>query len=524
METPDENTGRHGKFTRPKLLKIYALVVPCIAATVFKAATYCCYYDFQAKANHPVDLPIDLLIYDESGQVTPDLGLPLLGLARRAVAVGDLNQLEPVRNFDQASDERLLRSQSIEELQQAALRGSGLTHTTGSVMRAFQQATAYTNTNVEEPGVLLRDHFRCAPKIIAYCNELVYRGKLRPIRQDENAPWIAPMSWAHIRGDAVKHERTWSNEPEAEAIARWISDNREAIIERYRVDDLEKTLAIITPYRRQEGVLRNALQRHIEDKVRIGTVNSLQGAESPIVVFSPTRTRASIEGNAPAFDMRPNMLNVAVSRAKDAFVVIGDMGLFDESCGHTPCAVLARHLFADPGNELSGVLPAVAVTIPDLVERIEGTERHRELLVEAFDKATRRLLISSPFLTRSAIEDDEVSSLIRAAIKRNVAVDIYTGLKGSNDHNAAFLDAAIVLLVNAGARVWRTNRVHAKTLACDEMLVVEGSFNWLSAPRDPTRARKETSFAVWGRPAQAHAAAVEAEFAALDAALQAARR
>ena len=84
------------------------------------------------------------------------------------------------------------------------------------------------------------------------------------------------------------------------------------------------------------------------------------------------------------------------------------LGLFDESSTRA-LGRLARHLFAEPGNELLDVLPAVAVTIPDLVERIEGTERHQELLVEAVDKATRRLLISSPFLTRSAIEDDEVT-------------------------------------------------------------------------------------------------------------------
>jgi hypothetical protein len=218
------------------------------------------------------------------------------------------------------------------------------------------------------------------------------------------------------------------------------------------------------------------------------------------------------------------MLNVAVSRAKDAFVVIGDIGLFDEACENTPSAVLARHLFADPGNELSDVLPALAVTIPDLVVRIEGTERHRELLGEAFGKATRRLLISSPFLTKNAIEEDNVTSLIRAARKRNVAVNIYTGLNASTDPDGSLLEAAISVLVDAGACVWRTTRVHAKTLTFDEVLVVEGSFNWLSAPRDPRRARKETSFAVWGSPAQAHAAAIEAEFEALNAVLQQRRR
>jgi PLD-like domain len=179
------------------------------------------------------------------------------------------------------------------------------------------------------------------------------------------------------------------------------------------------------------------------------------------------------------------MLNVAVSRAEDAFVVIGDMGLFDEAGGQKPSSVLARHLFADPGNELSGVLPALAVTIPDLVERIDGTERHRALLVEAFEKSTRRLLISSPFLSQSAIEADEVTTLIRAARKRNVEIDIYTGLKASRDRDGAFLESAISVLINAGARVWCTNRLHAKTLTFDQVVAVEGSFNWLSAPRNP---------------------------------------
>jgi hypothetical protein len=414
-----EKQGRRGRGTRPKLLRTYALVVPCVVATVYKAATHCCYYD--GECEQPMDLPIDLLIYDEAGQVAPDVGLPLLGLARRAVAVGDPYQLEPIRSFGQPSDERLLRDQKIEELQRSALHFAGLTHTCGSVMRAFQQATAYTDTDVEEPGVLLREHFRCVPKIIAYCNELVYRGKLLPIRLDEEAPWIAPMSYAYVRGDAVKHGRTWGNVPEAEAIARWIADKREMIRERYYGEDLDKTIAIITPYWHQQGLLRDALRRRIgdelADKVTIGTVYSLQGAECPIVVFSPTRTRASIDDSPPAFDIGPNMLNVAASRAEDAFVVIGDMGMFDEACGQNPSAVLARHLFADPGNELSDVLPALAVTIPDIVERIEGTERHRELLGEAFGKATHRLLISSPFLTKSAIEEDDVTSLIRAARK-----------------------------------------------------------------------------------------------------------
>jgi hypothetical protein len=159
-----EKQGRRGRWrrdTRPKLLKTYAFVVPCVVATVYKAATHCCYYD--GECERPMDLPIDLLIYDEAGQVAPDVGLPLLGLARRAVAVGDPYQLEPVRSFGQPSDERLLRDRKIEELQQSALHLAGLTHSCGSVMRAFQQAPTPIQT-FRSPACCSGNIFAASPK------------------------------------------------------------------------------------------------------------------------------------------------------------------------------------------------------------------------------------------------------------------------------------------------------------------------------------------------------------------------
>lgn len=513
--------GRQGQYDRLKLLKTYAFVVPCIVATVYMAAKHCCFFD--GNSDRPMELPIDLLIFDEAGQVAPDLGLPLLGLARRAVAVGDVHQLEPIENFSEASDDLLLRAEGIEGEQLQASRERGLTHVGGSVMRAFQSATTYTDTDLERPrGVLLRRHFRCVPKIIAYCNDLVYDGKLVPAKPEENTPWIAPMSWAHVRGEARKSGGSWGNKSEAEAIARWLAANRKAIEAQYG-GDLDQSVAIVTPYGYQREVLKTALKRQLGEiatKVTIGTVHSLQGAERPVVVFSPTVTLASLRAwnsGRPFFDCGHNMLNVAVSRAKNAFVVIGDMGLFDESRGNVPSAVLARHLFKFAGNELLDVLPALAITVPDLVERIDGTDRHRELLAQAFAMATRRLLISSPFLTRNAIEADKVTSLIRAATERGVKVLVYSGLKASSDARGSLLKTLATALENVGACVLLTTRLHAKTLACDESLVVEGSFNWFSASRDPEREKKETSFAVWGRSAQAHITAVEAEFEALEA-------
>lgn len=62
---------------------------------------------------------------------------------------------------------------------------------------------------------------------------------------------------------------------------RWIADNQEVIREQYSGKDLDETLAIITPYSQQKGLLMKALRSLIGDElaneVTIGTVYSLQG-------------------------------------------------------------------------------------------------------------------------------------------------------------------------------------------------------------------------------------------------------
>ena len=130
--------GYKGRATRPLFLTACAHIVPCIVGTVYKVAQHNCYYGGDRDGTQPLLQPIDLLIYDEAGQVAPDLGLGLLGLARRAIAVGDVHQLQPLENFSEASDEQLMEAQSLTDAQQIACRRQGLNHAGGSVMAAMQ--------------------------------------------------------------------------------------------------------------------------------------------------------------------------------------------------------------------------------------------------------------------------------------------------------------------------------------------------------------------------------------------------
>jgi hypothetical protein len=467
-----------------------------------------------------LSLPIDLLIYDEAGQVAPDLGLGLLGLARRAIAIGDVHQLQPVENFSEASDEQLRTAQGLTDTQLIACRRQGLNHAGGSVMAAMQMATAFGDPDTQIPGIMLREHFRCVPKVISFCNDLVYK-RLIGMRPEESDPWIAPMSWAHVRGQARRVGKSWTNRVEAEAIAEWLARHWNTLNGRYGGPP-EERVAVITPFGSQCQVLRQALEKRLGAEaalVTVGTVHTLQGMERHLVVFSPTVTFASSNGSRPFFDRGVHMLNVAVSRAKNAFVVIGDMALFDATAGHAPSSVLARHLYRDPDNELTDVRPALAyASAAPQMERIEGTEQHRTLLLEAFQVARERLLISSPFLTEAAIKADEILNLVETATTKGVEVTIYTGMSTSQETPGEIKAAPQrTALTKAGAAVMVTSRVHAKTLAADDALLVEGSFNWLSASRSPTYSNKETSFALRGAPVEHHTKTLWEEFGALGA-------
>ena len=114
------------------------------------------------------------------------------------------------------------------------------------------------------------------------------------------------------------------------------------------------------------------------------------------------------------------MLNVAVSRAKDTFAVIGDMRLF-HSKGETPSAILGNSLFDEDISELTDVEGNVRLPQEVLVqgERIADLAHHRDILRNALSSPMKgqRIVIASPWITLNAINDDNLVSLIEGAVK-----------------------------------------------------------------------------------------------------------
>jgi superfamily I DNA and/or RNA helicase len=99
-------------------------------------------------------------------------------------------------------------------------------------------------------------------------------------------------------------------------------------------------------------------------------------------------------------DSDSSMLNVAVSRAKDSFLVFGDMDLFEIQPGSSPRGLLAKYLFASTSNALQFEfqerkdLSAAQTQISTL----HGVEQHDAFLNQTFATIGKNITIVSPWL------------------------------------------------------------------------------------------------------------------------------
>jgi Cdc6-like AAA superfamily ATPase len=331
----------------------FSMLTPCLVATAYIAPRMLEYFNVDDQKSVPLFNFLDLLMVEEAGQVSPEIGAPLFAFARRALVIGDTRQIKPVWNVTHAVDHGNAQATGLDGCINW-LETRGMTSSEGSVMQMAQAATHFLQEGY--PGIFLRDHFRCRPSIIAYCNELAYANQLKPMREDGKY-FLPPLGHANVFGRASKRGTSWRNEIEAGAIAAWIRKNKELLCQGR---PLKEVVAILTPFRAQMTILKNALKKVnlSEDNIVVGTVHSLQGAERDVVIFSPVYD-ANTAPHSLFFDYDVNVLNVVVSRAKNSFLVFGDVRIFrrDRDGGKAPSAILAKYLFTDPSCEILDVEP-----------------------------------------------------------------------------------------------------------------------------------------------------------------------
>lgn len=487
---------------RKKWLR-YAKLTPCFVSTLHMVPTF-----FKAWQGNTIRLYefIDLLIIDEAGQVSPEVAGASFSLAKKALIIGDTLQIEPIWSIPTSIDlANIMESGvalTIDKAEQNIL-DKGMGASNGSVMTIAQRASKY-QTFEDVKGMYLVEHRRCVPEIINYCNDLAYNGRLVPHRESIKDYPLPHMGYAHIQGVLEKVGGSYRNPKEANVIVSWILDHRASFEKLYPEKKIEEIIAVVTPFKQQAILIQSALRKENLEDIVVGTVHALQGAERPIVIFSSVYD--SSENSGYFFDRGLSMLNVAVSRAQDSFLVFGEMSIFDRNLS-SPSGILAKYLFANEENEIKNIkIPEQISKNVQIVEHIRDLEAHRQTLTNSVLAAKREIHIVSPFLSSKAIEQDNLEVLFAGAIRRGVKVNVYTdnnlnefqGCKRTN------FTKAKETLEHIGVNLVIMDRIHNKSFWIDNSLLIEGSFNWLSARRklDDPWCRYETSLVYRGEEVQ----------------------
>lgn len=461
----------------------------------------------------------DLLIVDEAGQVLPEVAAASFALAKKALVIGDTEQIAPIWNSLPSIDignmveENILPGGTQEELTDAyaVICDSGKSAASGSVMKIAQINSRYQYDPDFAPGMYLYEHRRCFDNIIGYCNALCYHGKLQPKRGMGKETLFPAMGYLHIDGKGIRAKGgSRYNSFEAETIAAWLVAHKEEI-ELHYGKELHKLVGIVTPFSAQVNAIEAALRMlgincsGDDDSLTVGTVHALQGAEREIVLFSPVYSKHEDGG---FIDNDSSMLNVAVSRAKDSFLVFGDMDLFEIQPASTPRGLLAKYLFASEKNALQFEykerkdLSAAQTQIYTL----HGVEQHDAFLNQTFGTIGKSITIISPWLNWQKLEQTGFITSMVQARSRGIDITVVTDKSFNTEHTdyekrkekQQHLQAALEKLNELGIATKLVNRVHSKIVIGDEGLLCVGSFNWFSAAREEKYQRYDTSMVYRG--------------------------
>jgi hypothetical protein len=275
---------------------------------------------------------IGWLLLDEAGQATLPSVCGAIWRSRRCIVIGDTRQIPPVVTIPDGL-ERLLRNaygvdgDGWSPLRYSAQSLADRATLTGTYIRLDSGAAPVWT------GIPLRLHRRCSEPMFSIANSIAYGGQM------VNAPGADSGFGADSRVDGEGGAPAGVMDVLAGGPSGWIDvemmtalDGHIVAEELQVLDDLLTQLAtypgmifVISPFRSVAGACQERFFQ--KDRVECGTIHTFQGKEAGIVILIlGTHPRHTLAREWVA--ATPNMLNVAVTRAKRRLYVIGSRRLW----------------------------------------------------------------------------------------------------------------------------------------------------------------------------------------------------
>lgn len=253
----------------------------------------------------PKGFLFDYLIIDESSQVDILSGILALSCCKHVVIVGDTKQLPQI--VDEKIKGRLVTQCPIPSYDYFC-------HSLlSSVIEVLGE---------KAPRKLLREHYRCEPAIIQFCNQRYYGGELVVLKKGyEQTPLVlcqtAPGN--HMRMVTKGEGKGKFNQRELDTIMEEILTDPDRL-------DTSK-IGFTTPYVKQAQKADGIFPKELE----CDTIHKYQGRQKEIMILSTVLSNTRYGHIGLRFVDDPHKINVAVSRAQRQFILVTDKALFERS-------------------------------------------------------------------------------------------------------------------------------------------------------------------------------------------------
>ena len=258
--------------------------------------------------NEKLKNSIDYLIIDEAGQFALIDTLVVSQASKNIIFLGDHQQLkQPMKGV----------------------------HPDGTDVSALEHLLEEKKTISEEKGVFLEKTWRMHPTICSFDSEMFYESRLKSVEglEKQRIEGNTEFQGSGLFYKAVTHEgnSNFSLE-EIDAIEKitieltkgdvfWFDDKNDKKVLQ------DSNIKIITPY--NSSVFE--LQKRIPN-IEIGTVDKFQGQEAAVIIYSLASSSPEDAPRGMDFLYSPNRFNVAVSRAKAIFIMVGSSKIFEPDC------------------------------------------------------------------------------------------------------------------------------------------------------------------------------------------------
>ena len=233
----------------------------------------------------------DLCIMDEAGQCNIATSLIPIVRANDLLLVGDTNQLQPVTVIETDLNKSLMERYNIKD---------EYNYISNSIL-----STMLRKDNISKD-ILLRYHYRCGTRIAKFVNDRFYEQQLKLLNENEGN-----LIYYDVHNISKPSEKN-AYEQEAKLIAK--------LIQKYNYKDV----GIVTPFVNQAALINKYLALAGISNVKAGTIHTLQGSEKSTIIMSAALSLKTSKKTMDWIKNNHELINVAVTRAKNDFVFIGD--------------------------------------------------------------------------------------------------------------------------------------------------------------------------------------------------------